>query len=152
MTSFAVAAEPLTKAEVQQLAADWYKKLDVHAPLVELLPMVADEGLTMKFPEATLRTLAEFEAWYTGVIRIFFDEVHTLKQVNVALNGEDEAKVDVVVHWEASVWKAPARNSERIRLDAYQTWTVRRSEKTGLPVIAVYTVDKLVYDEGSARL
>jgi hypothetical protein len=151
MTSFAVAAEPLTKAEVQTLAADWYRKLDVHAPLVELLPMVAEDGLEMRFPEATLRTLAEFEAWYTGVIRIFFDEVHTLKQVNVELK-DDEAQVGVVVHWEASVWKAPARNSERIRLDAYQTWTVRRSEKTGLPVIAVYTVDKLVYDEGSARL
>ncbi len=60
-TSFAVATESLTKAEVQTLAADCCKKLDVHAPLVELLLTVADEGLEMRFPEATLRTLAEFE-------------------------------------------------------------------------------------------
>ena len=43
--------------------ADWYHKLDVHAPLV-ILPMLADE-LEMKFPEASLRGQAA-SAWYEG--------------------------------------------------------------------------------------
>ncbi len=140
----------LTECEIQELAAQWYRKLDVHAPLVELLPLV-DENAEMKFPEATLRGLADFESWYERVIRIFFDEVHTLKSV-VVEPTEDGAQVKVIVHWEASVWNPPAANSQRISLDAYQTWTVRRSDATGQPVIAQYTVDELVYDETSARL
>lgn len=151
MSALTVATEPLTKAEVQALAANWYRKLDVHAPLVELLPMLSDEALEMRFPEATLHGFAEFEAWYEGVIRIFFDEVHTLKQVTVDLAG-DEAQVQVVVHWEASTWKPPAAASSRIKLNAYQTWTVRRSPESGQPVIVVYTVDRLEYAPDSARL
>jgi hypothetical protein len=151
MSTLTVATKPLTKSEVQALAASWYRKLDVHAPLAELLPMLSEEGLEMRFPEATLRGSAEFESWYEGVIRIFFDEVHSLKQVNTELAG-DVAQVKVVVHWEASTWKPPAAASSRIKLDAYQTWTVRRSAETGKPVIAMYTVDRLVYEPDSARL
>lgn len=151
MSTSTVAAAPLTKAEVQTLAANWYKKLDVHAPLVELLPMLSNQDLEMRFPEAALRGIVDFEGWYEGVIRIFFDEVHTLKQVAVELTG-DEAQVQVVVHWEASTWKPPAAKSSRIKLDAYQTWTVRRSPESGKPVIAVYTVDRLDYESDSARL
>jgi hypothetical protein len=66
--------------------------------------------------------------------------------------ADDEAQVQVVVHWEASTWKPPAAKSSRIKLDAYQTWTVRRSPETGKPVIAVYTVDRLEYEPDSAKL
>jgi hypothetical protein len=150
MPGTATLSAPLTATEVKDLAAKWYRKLDVHAPLVELLPLV-DENAEMKFPEATLRGLADFESWYERVIRIFFDEVHTLKSVQVEPT-EDGARVQVVVHWEASVWNPPAANSQRIKLDAYQTWIVRRSETTDQPVIAQYIVDELVYDTSSARL
>jgi hypothetical protein len=150
MSGSATLAAPLTAAEVKDLAARWYRKLDVHAPLVELLPLV-DENAEMKFPEATLRGLAEFESWYERVIRIFFDEVHTVKSVKTEM-VEDGARVKVVVRWEASVWNPPAATSQRIKLDAYQTWFIRRSETTGEPVIVQYTVDELKYDKDSARL
>ena len=47
---------------------------------------------------------------------------------------------------------ARAAKSQRIKLDAYQTWLVRRSPATDKPVIARYTVDQLVYDKDSAKL
>jgi hypothetical protein len=141
----------LTTKEIENLAATWYKKLDVHAPLVELLPLVDGDELEMKFPEATLRSQAEFEAWYERVIRVFFDEVHTLKQVHSKIT-EDGAEVKVVVRWEASVWNPPAAASQRIKLDAHQTWFVVRDSETQRPVIARYTVDELKYDADSARL
>lgn len=144
-------ATPLTQAEVQQLAEVWYRKLDVHAPEVELLPMLADEGLEMVFPETTVRGHAGFEGWYQRVIRIFFDEVHTLKQVGVKVNG-DQANVDVVVNWQASVWNPPAASSARINCDAYQRWVVTRAPTTGKAVITTYIVDSLSYMEGSAKL
>lgn len=142
---------PLTEAEVQKFAKDWYLKLDVHAPMVELLPMLSENGLVMKFPEATLRSLAEFEGWYQGVIRIFFDEVHEVKKCVVTFS-RDQAKADIIVKWEASVWNPPAEKSKRIKLDAYQTWIVQRSSQTGQPVVVSYSVDELKYHDGSAKL
>lgn len=142
---------PLTEAEVQRFAKDWYLKLDVHAPMVGLLPMLAEEGLEMKFPEATLRSLAEFESWYQRVIRIFFDEVHEVKKCDVTVSG-DRAKADIIVKWEASVWNPPEDKSKRIKLDAYQTWIVQRSAQTGQPMVVSYSVDDLKYYEGSAKL
>lgn len=41
-----------------------YLKLDVHIPMVDVLPMLACEELEMKFPEATLRGHVKFEGWY----------------------------------------------------------------------------------------
>lgn len=141
----------LTESEIKELAAVWYRKLDVHAPMIEFLPLLAEEGLEMKFPEATLHGLAEFEGWYQRVIRIFFDEVHRLKEVTVKMNGET-ADVHVVVEWQASVWNPPSANSARIMLDADQTWVVKKSPRTGQAVIATYIVNSLNYHEGSAKL
>jgi hypothetical protein len=142
---------PLTEQEIRELAEVWYRKLDVHAPMVEVLPMLSEDGLEMRFPEATLTTMAEFEGWYQRVIRIFFDEVHRVKSVTAEINGA-KAKVNVVVEWQASVWNPPAAGSARIKLDADQSWVVERSAATGKPVISVYTVNGLNYHEGSARL
>jgi len=142
---------PLKEAEVEELVKDWYLKLDVHAPMIELLPMLADEDLEMQFPEATLHGHEGFEGWYQGVIRIFFDEAHQVKKCDAKIS-DDAADVDIVVQWEASVWNPPAAKSERIVLDAYQTWVVKRSPETQKPVIVTYVVDSMDYHEGSATL
>lgn len=140
----------LTKESIQTLAEDWYKKLDVHAPMVEVLPMLIDDGLEMVFPEATVYGWAGFEGWFQRVIRIFFDEVHTVKSVESDIDG-DTATCKVVVQWEASVWNSPDAYSKRIKLDAYQTWGIKESAE-GKPQITLYTVDELKYHEGSAEL
>lgn len=142
---------PLTEAEVRQFAVDWYKKLDVHAPEAELLPMLADDGLEMVFPEATIYGYAGFEGWYQGVMRIFFDEEHELTQLSAVING-DQADVTLVVNWQASRWMPPAATSDRLKMDAAQTWIVKRSPDTGKPIITKYVVDKITLMEGSASL
>lgn len=141
----------LTESEVRKLVAEWYRKLDVHAPLLEVLPLLAEEGVEMKFPGAILHGWVDFESWYEKVIRIFFDEVHRLKDVTVTLNS-DTADVHVIVEWQASVWNPPAANSARVAMDADQTWVVKKSPKTGKAVISAYIVNSLNYHEGSAKL
>lgn len=145
-------SEPLTEAEIKELATVWYRKLDVHAPLEDYIPLLAEEGLKMVFPEATVEGFEGFKGWYERVIGIFFDEVHTVKQAKPTSVNEEQAEVSVVVQWEASVWKPPAPNSERIICDAYQTWIVKRSPKSQKAVVATYIVDKIEYAEGSATL
>ena len=144
---------PLTEAEVKDMVNAWYKKLDVHATEAEVLPFLADKELEMRFPEATVRGHNGFEGWYQTVLRIFFDEVHTMKELNVKLNADkSQADVKLVVYWEASRWKPPVAKSERLMFDAYQTWIVKRSPESGKPVIVTYIVDKLDPRPGSVAL
>lgn len=139
----------LTQEAITKYAEKWYRMLDVHEPQVNFLPMLADEDLEMVFPEATIKGHAGFEGWFQRVIRIFFDEVHTLKKADAVIK-DDLAVVDVVVKWEASVWEAPEAYSKRIVCDAYQTWEMKIVE--GRLVISKYVVDDIKYYPGSAEL
>ena len=142
---------PLTAPEVKALVVDWYKKLDAHAPMVELLPMLADQDLEMRFPEGTVRGHAGFESWYEGVIRIFFDEVHELKQVEITI-AREQADVRLVVNWQAHRWKPPAPKSEWLAFDAAQQWVVKRLPNSNRPVVVTYIVEGLTPVPGSASL
>ena len=131
----------LTESEVNQIVTDWYLKLDVHAPVAQMLPLL-DATLTMQLPETTLHGLDEFTAWYEGVTHTFFDEVHTLQSLKITTT-DDRADVSLVVRWEASRWQAPAPNSQRLAFDAAQRWAVVRSPQTHQPAIVTYIVDAL---------
>ncbi len=152
MTQTMSTLAPLTEAEVREFVVGWYRKLDVHAPTDEVVPLVAEQGLEMRFPEATLRTPAEFRQWYDTVTRRFFDEVHEMKELSVDVSSPDAANVKLVVNWQAHIWDPPAPKSVWLGFDAYQTWVVKRSQTTGKPVVATYIVDKLDPMEGSATL
>ncbi|ACK66172.1 hypothetical protein PCC8801_2140 [Rippkaea orientalis PCC 8801] len=148
----------LTEGEITELAVEWYNKLDIHAPLAEYRSLLAENDLEMRFPEGIYRGFEDFAQWYQGgtrhrgVINLFFDEVHTLKLVRLLGISDQEATVKVIVKWEASRWNAPVPISERIVMDAYQTWIVRRSPTSGQPVIQRYTVDELKPAPNSAAL
>lgn len=152
MTQAAVTAR-LNEAEVRQMVLDWYEKLDVHAPMVDILPLLVPDNLYMKFPEVTFTTLQGFESWYQRVIRTFFDEVHTMKELNVKVSDDgSRADINLVVHWEASVWTPGDRFSKRIKMDAVQSWIVIPSPVTGKPAVQSYSVDDLIFAPDSAKL
>jgi ketosteroid isomerase-like protein len=142
---------PLTESEIRELAIDWYSKLNDHVPLQDYVPLLAQEDLQMQFPEATVYGFNGFKNWYEGVINKFFDQVHTLKEIKVTPSA-DTANVQVVVHWQTSFWEPPAAQSQRVDLDAYQRWVVKRSPTSHKPVIVTYIVDRFEYAEDSARL
>ncbi len=142
---------PLTEAEVKQLVDTWYAMLDVHPPVTDMLPLLADENLTMKLPEATLHGHADFLQWYEDVTHKFFNEVHTLKEVSVRITA-NQAEVHLIVNWQAYIWKAPAAKSQWIGFDATQRWIVERSEQTQQPIIVTYEVERFVPMPGSPGL
>jgi hypothetical protein len=144
-------SDALTKEEIDDLAARWYKALDVHAPIEELYDMLLDDGNEMLWPEGPTYGHAGFKTWYDRVTRIFFDEVHTITKVDPKIDG-DSADVEVVVNWQAKVWNPPEPNSKFLGFDAYQTWQVVRSPETGKAVIKRYAVDNLEAMPGSATL
>ncbi len=146
-----IESKTLSKSEVETLVTDWYKALDVHAPVETLLPMLLDQGLEMRFPEATLHGHEEFKGWYRTVTNRFFDEVHEMKELDIQ-PADDRADVKLCVKWQAKIWDPPAANSKWLGFDAYQTWVVKRSPESGRAVIASYGVDELRPLEGSASL
>jgi hypothetical protein len=148
--------KPFTQVEVKSFASQWYQMLDVHASLEDYRPLLAGDQLVLRFPEGTFYGFNGFCEWYNNVIQLFFDEVHTVKRLILPSPPPDASRdhlvVQIVVRWEASIWKPPAAKSERIVLDAYQTWTIGCSVPDGRPIIVMYVVDRLDYAEGSARL
>lgn len=146
-----MATTDLDETEVKRLVDDWYQKLDVHAPVDELLPMLAESSLEMVFPEATLTTIDEFKGWYHAVTNRFFDEVHEMKSLDIKPRGA-EADVTLVVNWQARIWNPPDRNSKWLGFDARQSWIVARSAVDGRAVVQKYVVDGLDPMPGSSSL
>ena len=143
-------AGPFSRAEIEAFVADWYRKLDIHAPAEELVSLVAD-GVEMQFPEGAIRGVEEFRTWYEGVIRLFFDELHAVTRVGIDWQN-DRYLLDVVVNWQARRWRPPAPRSEWIGFDAYQRWELIASPASGRPVVVRYIVDELRPMPGSPPL
>jgi hypothetical protein len=139
----------LSEAAVKKLVDDWYLALDVHAPVDQLVPLLASSGLEMYWPEGPTFGVDEFKGWYDRVTKTFFDEVHTMKEL-VITPRDDEADVKLVVNWQARVWNPPDAKSKWLGMDARQSWVVRSED--GRPVIKKYVVDGLDPMEGSASL
>ncbi len=131
----------LTESEVRQFVKEWFHKLDIHTPLEEFLMMVADEGIEFRFPEVTVTDKAGLTQWYERVTTTYFDELHETKELAISTDGE-YATVKILTQWQESNWNPPAPKSERQTFLAAQTWGVKRSDKTGQPVVVTYFVEK----------
>lgn len=142
---------PLTESEVRQFVAQWFHILDIHASLEEFLTMVADEGIEFRFPEVTVTDKAGLTQWYNRVTNTFFDEVHTTKELAIAAEG-DHATVRITTQWQESTWNPPAPKSERQTFLAKQTWSMKRSDRTGQPVVVTYFVDSFEPVGGAGTL
>jgi hypothetical protein len=140
----------LTEAEVKELVDAWYHLLDVHAPVEEFVPLVAQTGLEMYWPEGPTFGVDEFKGWYHKVTNLFFDEVHTMKELAITPRG-DVADVKLTVNWQARIWNPPDAKSKWLGMDAHQTWVVVRSSD-GRAVVQKYVVDGMDQMPGSAGL
>jgi hypothetical protein len=141
----------LTIDEVRTLADEWYAALDRHVPLSEVTNYLLDDGLEMRFPEATAKGHAGFADWYRNVTNRFFDEKHVITKVGGTVTG-DEAEVSVLVRWEAHIWDPPAASSAWLGFDADQTWVVVKEDGDVTPKIKTYIVNELAPMPGSASL
>ena len=147
-------SNPITQEQIKTFVAAWYRALDNHDPIEECYTLLAEDGLSMQFPDGDIRDYASFKKWYDRVTNLFFDENHYVQTVEATISG-DTAVVDVIVGWQASWWEAPAAKSKRVSMDATQRWTVRRSLKNrfGLEIVSYNaTVEPFKYAPGFARL
>ena len=139
-----------THPELWFFASNWYRLLDIHAPLECFQPLLTDD-VQLVFPEATVTGFEGYTGWYNNVINIFFDEEHTLKVADITNQSDATCDVHVVVNWHASIWNAPEARSSRLMMDADQTWEVRRLSDDKLAV-SKYIVNGMTYEPGSCKL
>ena len=147
---------PIKPEQIQEFATAWFRALDVHAPIGQCWSMLSDDHLQMHFPDGDIQDFVTFKKWYERVTNLFFDEKHAIRKLEVQSATEDRADVTVVVGWQASWWKAPAAESQRVDLEATQRWTIRACPTTrnafGLEICAYMMEDNFEYAPGSARL
>lgn len=144
----------LTIENINRFVAAWYQALDFHIPIEQVYPLLAETGLSVKFPDGDIHDQASFKVWYDRVTNLFFDENHYVQSVAADITG-DEAVLDIVVGWQASWWEPPAAKSKRVSMDATQRWTVRASSRNafGLEIVSYNaTVEPFKYAPGFARL
>ena len=142
-------ADAFDAGNMKQFAIAWYNGLDIHAPAADLHPFLADDGLSMAFPERTLRSLDDFDDWLAGIYRTFFDENHNVHTVEQTGRTDTTADLDVIVAWQASWFTPPDAKSKRTAMNAIQRWTVRASDKNAWGLeIAFYAVDRFDYAPG----
>ncbi len=134
--------KPLTVFEVKVLVYEWFSKLDVHAPIEEILPMIADDGLEMRFPEATIRSHDDFRRVYNEWINSYFDEIHQLRELEIEISS-DYADIKLIGYWQVHTWNSPSPRSELLAYNAIQSWILKRSPDTSKPIIVTYIVESL---------
>jgi hypothetical protein len=150
----ALAREAITIEQARAFAGGWFLALDEHVPIDRAYSFLADDGLSMQFPDGDIRDFASFRRWYERVTRLFFDEIHSVHSVEATIAG-DGAELRVIVGWQASWFEPPAAKSKRTSMDATQAWTVRRSAKNayGLEIVTYNaTAEPFAYAPGFARL
>ena len=81
-------ANPLSQEAVHAMAVEWYGGLDRHVPEPQLVKLLVEEGLEQKWPEIHVQSLDDFDTWYQGALGLFFDELHTIKELTVTPSAD----------------------------------------------------------------
>jgi hypothetical protein len=148
---------PTTEDSIRQFASTWFEMLDAHASVETCSRMLADDGLYMHFPEADIGDLAAFRGWYDRVAHLFFDEKHSIRNLEVRDSATDgHVEVAMVVRWRTRWWTAPAAESRLVDLEVSQKWIVRccdtKKNPLGLEIVSYVLGDDLTFAPGSAKL
>ena len=131
----------LTELIIKSFVFDWFKMLDNHVDVSDVVSVLSNDKLMMNFPEATYTSIDGFIEWYNKVTNCFFDEIHDLKMIDIVINC-DEATINLIVNWQTKTWEPPAAKSIWMGYDCYQKWIVTKANDK--IVIKEYIVEKLV--------
>jgi hypothetical protein len=145
------ATVPFSHDQIHDFAVRWFRALDRHVPIEEMKKFLAVDALQVIVPEGTFRGLNGFQQWYGRILNLFFDGEHTLKELTLSGVDDGAQSIQVVVSYKCRTWSPPNAKSEVLGFDSYEAWLLR-SGTTGQPEILRYTVERVHYNPGSAKL
>ena len=91
--------------DVKSFVYRWFAWLDHQVADFLLLYHISNDDLLMKFPEATLRSHADFQKWYAGVKADIQSNTHELTNIKVTLLGNNRYRVELDLRWLARTYK-----------------------------------------------
>jgi quinol monooxygenase YgiN len=128
----------LNESGTRDFVTEWYNKLSDRVAVEELLPMLAQIGLDMRFPGVVIRNAEQFRNWYAKVGEQFEEQEHILESLSQMPNDNGLTLFVTVV------WKAKQKaDGDRLAMRANQTWTIGRTAPDKPPVILTYEVNSL---------
>jgi len=139
----------LSTFEVKKLLYTWYKSIDNHVSVSELIPMLYAGDLEMHYPEGIVKTQEGFISWYNNYVNQFFDGEHNVKMMDIEIKGET-AITKLLLNWQTLIWNPPEARSKWIGCDIYETFGLIRDKRSSNAVINLFIVDKVELMEGSA--
>lgn len=107
--------------DVRAFVYQWFHWFDVHADKKLFLAHLAEEGLELRYPESTLRSHAEFAAWYRGVGETIRSNTHDISEVEVTVLAEQRYQITLRV-W----WRAVTTKGESLSVTLRQIWQIQR--------------------------
>jgi hypothetical protein len=112
---------------------------DKHEDVNQFLPLLADQGLEMRFPNwEPVCSPSDFQKWYRWIGENF--QAPSLHQVEAPINveflGNGKYEVNMVVRWQAV-----NKGSGFTDLRGHQTWTLDDGDQGAWPRILRYIVE-----------
>ncbi len=104
---------------VRSFVYNVYFLFDKHVPVDDFLRNLVEKDLNMKFPEAHLKSHADFQNWYKGVGDSIQSNTHTVESIKVKMNEDGTYGVHVIV-----LWQAVDRKGEYLKFKADQNWVL----------------------------
>jgi hypothetical protein len=137
---------PVTESEARAIIAEWARLHDLQAGLSAFLPIIAEEGFSMRFGDKEWRGYADFED-HQITKRKIFDEVHDDYDIQVEV-GPEKTVAKTRLRWFNRY--RPERSPRSRVLKAYleHTWEFRRCPRMGRAFMQGHTVDHFVYEKG----
>jgi glyoxylase I family protein len=134
-------AAALDEDSVRRLVLAWYAGTNAHRPVEELTAMLTKD-VEMRYPDSPEPLFGHdaFRTWYANVLRLYFDETHTVENWNINV-ADNQATITVVVRWERRSWTVGAERSDYSAYLSRQRFEIHRFPDTGAVLIAKKIVE-----------
>lgn len=122
-----VARQSYSENDVKAFVYQWFAGFDHQAPIEQFKKHLDPEQVVMNFPDFPIRSMADFERWYGGVIDSIQWNSHQLS--NLQVSGDEKSGFEVSLHVN---WKARTYQGESYDLNIAQEWSVTVDEQRRL--------------------
>lgn len=122
-----VAKQSYSENDVKAFVYRWFAGFDHQAPIEQFKKHLDAEQVVMNFPDFPIRSMADFERWYGGVIDSIQWNSHQLS--NLQVSGDEQSGFEVSLHVN---WKARTYQGESYDLNIAQEWLVTVDEQRRL--------------------
>ena len=105
--------------DVKSVIYKWYALLDKLADVDSYLPLLAERGMNIHVPGATIRSRDDFKGWYGGMAKRIRINEYKVTDIKVKMGESGYFDAEFLVSWEAET-----KLNEKRSFKSRQKWTL----------------------------